>query len=160
MNLLLTRTESNSDGTFGELYVPMTRRVADDAADYGGQHLHTVEDDWLLNRRGISCIPAGEYTLKRTVFYKHGYETFEVTGVPNRTRILIHPANTEEDIEGCIGVGLRRGKLVVHDEDNPAHPLVEKQAVVASREAFRRFMEWMAPWDEATLVVQWVPGLP
>jgi hypothetical protein len=147
MNLSLLRTENTSDGVFGLLKA-------------GTYTFVTVEDDWKDNAKGQSCIPAGTYRLRRTVFHKHGYEAFEVTGVPGRTRILIHPANTEEDIEGCIGVGLRRGHLQVRDEDDPAHPLVTKRAVVASQEAFRRFMQEMAHIDEAELLIEWGVGLP
>lgn len=160
MKLILRRHESTEDGVFGQLFVP------------GMPALHTVEDDDLGNQKGVSCIPTGTYLLRRTIYHRHGYETFEVTRVPNRTRILIHPANTEEDVEGCIGIGLRRGVLTVRDEDAPGgpvvragggvtpdtRPMVEKRAVVASREAFRRFMEQMKLVDEATLQVEW--GLP
>jgi hypothetical protein len=147
MQLSLLRTESTPDGVFGLLKA-------------GGYTFVTMEDDWKNNQPGESCIPAGTYSLHRTIFHKHNYETFEVTGVPGRSRILIHPANTEEDVEGCIGVGLRRGFVKVPDEDNPAHPLVTKRAVVASQEAFRRFMQEMAHIDEAELVVTWGSGLP
>lgn len=79
--------------------------------------------------------------------------------MPRRSRILIHPANTEEDLEGCIGVGLRRGWLrVAKDEDTGASDVV-KQGVVASREAFRQLMELLAPVDEATLEILWIGDL-
>lgn len=145
MTLRLLRTERIVDGVFGELTLA------------GREPFYTVEDDWRDNARGASCIPAGDYVLRRTIYHRHGYEAFEVTGVPGRSRILIHPANTEEDVEGCIGLGLRRGVLVVPDEDDPAHPLKEKRAVVASREAFRRFMEAMRDLDEAYLKIEWTP---
>lgn len=146
MTLTLSRHENTPDGVFGILSnIP------------GGLILHTVEDDWLENRRGVSCIPAGTYELHRTIFYRHGYETFEVMGVPDRQRILIHPANTEEDVEGCIGVGLRNGLLRVRDEDDPAHPFVTKRAVVASQEAFHQFMAAMKYVDRDYLVVSAVP---
>lgn len=148
MDLTLTRTESVADGTFGLLRV--TPRLM----------LHTLEDDWRDNERSESCIPAGVYLLERTVYRKHNYETFEVTGVPNRSRILIHPGNTEEDTMGCILVGLRQGEVrVPFDEDTHATG-VTKRAVVASQEAFRRFMREMSGVDEAELEVVWGEGLP
>jgi hypothetical protein len=146
MTLILTRTERTEDGVFGVLAVPNAPML-----------LYTMEDDWRDNARGVSCIPAGTYPLIRTVYHRHGYETFEVAAVPERSRILIHPGNTEEDVQGCIGVGMRRGYLVVPDEDRPDHPMTRKRAVVASREAFRRFMEWMSRVDEEVLDVQWAP---
>ena len=146
MQLHLLRTEQTEDGIFGTLKV-------------GAYIVHTCEDDWRDNQPSVSCIPAGSYRLHRTIYQKHGYETFEVTGVPGRSRILIHPGNTEEDTQGCILVGLRRGLLRVPDEDDPAHPMVMKRAVVASQDAFRRFMSEMAHVDEAELTVEWAVGL-
>jgi hypothetical protein len=145
------RIGTSGDGTFGRLYV---------STGASELKLCTVEDDWLDNRPSLSCIPAGYYTLRRTIYRKHGYETFEVTKVPGRSRILIHPANTEQDVEGCIGVGLRFGRLVVARDEDTGEPKVEKSAVVSSREAFRRFMEAMAWHDEAALTVQWLPESP
>lgn len=147
LDLILMRDAQTPDGTFGTLALP-------------GYALFTLEEDWRDNAKGRSCIPAGTYTLVRTIYYKHGYETFEVTGVPGRSRILIHPGNTEEDTEGCVLVGLRIGQVQVPDEDAPGKPLTMKRAVVASREAFRRLMETLADVDEATLTVRWAAGLP
>jgi hypothetical protein len=145
MKLILRRDPigTSPDGTFGKLYLP------------GSDPLYTCEDDWRDNAKGKSCIPAGTYVLKRTIHHKHGIPTFEVTGVPNRSRILIHSGNTEEDVEGCILVGLSRGRKLVKDEDHPERPLVKKEAVLESRLAFRRFMVQMAAVDEATLTIEW-----
>lgn len=137
--LLLVRTLQPPDGTFGTL-------------TGAGLSLVTVERPWFDNRPGVSCIPAGTYQLHRSMFYKHGYEAFEVTSVPARERILIHIANTEADVEGCIGLGLRFGKLLVAG--------VPSDAVVESRAAFARFMAALAGEDTATLSITWAPGLP
>ena len=152
MILLLTRTERPPDGTFG-LLAPV---------DLGPSPvtLHTLEDDWLDNAPRVSCIPAGSYTLQRSWYHKGGYETFEITGVPNRSRILIHKGNTEEDLEGCVAVGMRQGRLKVSkDEDTGAIDVV-KRAVVQSAEAFRVYMDWLKDVDAATLTVAWSTGLP
>lgn len=156
MRLQVLRKERIPDGVFGELF------VLGDEADVGVParlQLQTVEDDWRDNAPRSSCIPAGLYTLHRTVYHKHGYETFEVMGVQDRSRILIHPANTEEDLEGCIGVGLRRGKIRVAVDEDTLITNVIKEAVVASKEGFRQLMEVMAPVDEATLEILWVGDL-
>lgn len=145
--LSILRSSQTPDGVFGIL-------------SCGSLRLYTMEDDWKDNQPRESCIPHGTYTLRRTIYHKHNYETFEVTGVPNRSRILIHPANTEEDVEGCIGIGLRLGTLAVRDEDDPSHPLIEKQAVVASKEAFRTFMQALATEDTVELTIEWAVGLP
>lgn len=155
MRLIVLRKERIPDGVFGEM------RAILDGDEQGPTtlELQTVEDDWRDNAPLISCIPAGLYTLHRTVYHKRGYETFEVMGVPDRSRILIHPANTEEDLEGCIGVGLRRGKIRVGKDEDTGEANVLKDGVVASREAFRQLMELLAPVDEATLEVLWIGGL-
>lgn len=147
MKLHLLRTEDTPDGVFGTLTLAT------------GYVLHTMEEDWRHNQPRVSCIPAGTYALHRTIYYKHRIETFEVMHVPGRTRILLHPANTEEDVEGCIGVGMRRGKLVVPDEDTPGHPLTEKRAVVASKAAFAMFMDSMLGVDEAEVEIEWASYL-
>jgi hypothetical protein len=151
MSLRIVRDLRSTDGTFGQLW--NTRS--------GGffNALHTCEDDWLDNRRNVSCIPAGTYKVLRTIYYKHGYETFEII-VPGRSRILFHPGNTEEDTDGCVLVGMRRGTLWVRDEDAPLKPLAHKTAVVNSQQAFRLFMESMRDIDEDILAVDWAPGLP
>ena len=146
MVLYLLRTDRTPDGTFGLL---RTRNL----------ELHTCEDDWLENVKGKSCIPDRVYTIRRTIFMKHGYETFEVTGVPNRSRILIHPGNTEEDTQGCILVGMRRGTVVVPVDEDTGAQNVEKQAVVASQEAFRRLMRVLEGVDTATLEIAWAQGV-
>lgn len=146
MQLILTREVISPDGVFGTLRLP-------------GYELKTMEDDWKFNQPRESCIPAGSYLLLRTIYYKRRIETFEVTGVPGRSRILIHPANTEEDVEGCIGLGLRYGKLYIAKDEDTGEAKI-KQAVVASQSAFKRFMDTMSGVDNATLEIRWLPGLP
>ena len=114
-------------GVFGELSV-------------GNQTWYTVEEVWRNNAKGNSCIPIGEYRVKRGRFPKHG-EAFEVLNVPNRTAILIHVANTVADIEGCIGPGKRLGALG------------GVWAVLDSGDAYREFMEAMHGVDEFDLKV-------
>jgi len=134
MNVTLRRTERTRDGVFGLLTIPEHRALC------------TMEDD-------EDIFPAGVYLCRRTIYYKHGYEAFEITGIPGRSRILFHPANTEEDVRGCVGVGLRRGMVKVPtDEDTGAHDVL-KQAVVASQVAFRLMMDWLADVDDFSLTI-------
>ena len=56
-------------------------------------------------------IPAGTYRCEATTFIRGGYPTWEVTGVIGHSRLLFHRANSEADVEGCIGVGSRFGWL-------------------------------------------------
>lgn len=158
--LVLVRDEVSADGTFGNIQIPRSLDPRTGLGTFGSTVLQTVEDDWLWNARNRSCIPAGQYGLVRTIYHRHHIETFEVVGVPRRSRILIHVANTEEDVDGCIGLGLTRGWLMVRDEDNPAHPLARKRAALDSAVAFRRFMALLSGVERATLEVVWGPLVP
>jgi len=64
----------------------------------------TLELPWKDNANNVSCIPCGTYKVKRVTTPNHG-NCFQITNVPNRTMILLHVANTNKDILGCVGVG-------------------------------------------------------
>lgn len=105
MIIHLTRYESTSNGTFGKLVV--------------GDHTYdTIERPWLDNKKEVSCIPPGLYTL---VSHKrpNGDNVYalvnEEKGIthyqePNSKRylILIHIGNYLDDIIGCIAPGMHR----------------------------------------------------
>lgn len=139
--LTLARFSKSDDGVLG--------RLIDEAGIM--PRLYTFEEEDLCNARNISCIPPGSYICKRTVYHRHGIESFEVTGVPNRTRILFHVGNHDGDTAGCILVGLRSGELRVRDEEDGEVRM--KKAVLQSRPAFDRFMEALEGVDEFTLDV-------
>jgi hypothetical protein len=63
---------------------------------------HSIELPWKDNQHGISCIPEGQYALGRRFSPKFGWH-LEVKEVPNRSNILIHPANDAlHELKGCI----------------------------------------------------------
>jgi hypothetical protein len=142
--LTLTRTVRNADGVFGVLRMP-------------GFVCVTAEEQDLGNARNVSCIPAGTYPFKRTTYFKHGYPTYEVCDVPGRSRILIHPGNTEEDTDGCILLGLQPGKLRVKDEDTGSREW--KHGVLHSQKAFARFMQHMGAIQSTTITIQWADNV-
>jgi hypothetical protein len=72
-------------------------------------------------------IPAGTYVCTRTKYFKGGYPTFEIP-VPGHDRILLHVANVETELEGCIAVALKFGELK------------GRLAVLESGAGFARFM--------------------
>lgn len=96
---------------------------------------YTLEDRWLDNRHGVSAIPTGEYLCRLDRYHKGGYPAYEVTGVPGRSRILIHAGNTDADTEGCILIGRRLGVLS------------GRIAVLESRVALAEFMAEMGGRD-------------
>ncbi|WP_417857590.1 DUF5675 family protein [Xanthomarina gelatinilytica] len=62
----------------------------------------TIELPWKENRQNSSCIPEGNYELRsRTSAKFHNH--LEILDVPNRSYILIHPANNAiTQLRGCI----------------------------------------------------------
>ena len=97
--VLETYEQTNVKGTYGYLEVK-------------GQRFYTVELPWRNNRNNESRVPPGLYTLrlrKSPIVSKltegRHQKGFEVTGVPGRSLIMIHPGYTMETLEGCIAVG-------------------------------------------------------
>lgn len=136
--LLLTRMGSMPFGTPGTLVTP------------SGNTYATLEPKWVDNKRGESCIPAGNYKLKmrrspmveRTSRgkYKDGWE---VVGVKGRTYIMIHPGNFESDTNGCILVGLTHGCIGSF------------YGVATSQAAFTKLMSELQSRDEWVIGVRW-----
>jgi hypothetical protein len=70
-----------------------------------GLSLYTVERPWFDNKAFVSCIPDGNYRIKRVDSPRFGKNMWEVAEVPNRTHILLHTANYPHNVKGCIGLG-------------------------------------------------------
>ena len=65
----------------------------------------TLELPYLNNKKNISCIPPGEYFVRKHDSPMFG-KVFHVFEVPGRSEILIHKGNySSSDTEGCILVG-------------------------------------------------------
>lgn len=125
--LILNRELYREDGVFGDLI-----------SESGDLSLLTLEHSYGL----LPKVPKGEYVCKRTVWHKKGIPTFEITGVPNATRILFHTGNLEQDSEGCVLLGLSR----TESTDG-----VTK--IGSSKDAHKRFMEHLNGVDEFPLTV-------
>jgi len=89
MVLILTRSYF-PDGTNGTL-------------ECDGKFLcNTIELPWKENEQRVSCIPEGEYFLKKRYSQKFQWH-LEVIDVKNRKLILFHPANNAlKELNGCI----------------------------------------------------------
>ena len=115
--LTLKRIAQTKYGVFGTLH------------DFNGiPFAVTLEREWKDNERDKSCIPAGDYLCARTDSPKFG-RVFELTGVRDRSHILIHKGNLLKDTTGCILVGEK------------FEPLEGKPAVLSSGDAFQELME-------------------
>lgn len=130
---ILTRFAYSPMGTFGKLLLP------------SGMELYTVEDPWKENKPRESCIPEGEYWLQPRRFNAGGYMTTQVVGVPNRDLILVHIANTEIDVMGCIGVGTGLSFLK------------ERWAIRNSAGAFEKYIKEMGGKTGRLSIVRYLP---
>jgi hypothetical protein len=89
----LKRISFTTFGTFGVLFK---------VTEYGALPIATtLEPNWIDNEENKSCIPPGNYVCRRITSPKFG-ETFEITGVQDRTNILFHKGNTFKDTHGCV----------------------------------------------------------
>ena len=89
MVLILTR-KYFPDGTNGKL-------------ECEGKFLcNTIELPWKENEKRISCMPEGEYFLRKRYSRKFDWH-LELVAVENRSLILMHPANNAlRELNGCI----------------------------------------------------------
>lgn len=132
LTLMRIRTDKKK-GTFGNLYID-TKFFCNtiEPPDFNDDGI----DD---NEKGRSCIPVGTYVCKRDYYHRGKYETFEVTGVPNRSEIKFHTGNDVRHTAGCILLGLE----VSWNQFYVSH----------SRITFNEFMEALDGVDEFLLSI-------
>jgi len=97
-SIKITRTDKGERQTLGQLFV-----IEDGTPIYS---CYTLELPDKGNQKRISCIPAGEYKVKKR-FSPKFRNHFHVQNVPNRSYILIHAGNYNYQIQGCVLVGKR-----------------------------------------------------
>lgn len=128
MNLTLYRyPHHDEDGIFGYL-------ITED----GTSLCETLEHSF----DGKPAIPPGTYVCQRGTHCLHNghpFTTFEVTGVPGHTGILLHCGNKNGDSKGCILVG---------DTWDHADGMI-----LGSRIAFDRFLAFTKNLETFTLRV-------
>jgi Family of unknown function (DUF5675) len=130
MDYVLNRLWLTPESTCGEMLV-------------SGQTLFTLE---LPVKDGLpgSAIPPGRYKIEFQPSPKfmesndpwvqrYAQAMPHVTGIPNRSLIMVHWLNTPDETDGCIGVGLE------HEPD----------FIGESRAAFEYFYGTIAPYVEA-----------
>jgi hypothetical protein len=96
MRIRVLRTIDNGKQTNGVLYVEKDNKILFEC--------FTLELPWKDNERRISCIPEGTYKAVKHRSPKFGNSVW-IQNVPNRSEILIHPANYVRQLLGCIAVG-------------------------------------------------------
>ena len=95
--------------------------------------------------------PDGDYICERIDSPKYG-DTFEITNVKNRTNMLIHWGNWEDDSLGCVILGERYDPIFTRNGKF-------KDGVGDSKKAFNEFIRRTHSIDEFTLKVRSVKFL-
>jgi hypothetical protein len=116
MKAKLIRLEKSEEGIFGVLRIE------------NQPFCLTLERPWKNNIPNISCVPSDIYLCRRVQSPNFG-ETFEIEGVPGRSKILFHAGNRIKDSKGCVLLGSEYGELE------------GEKAVLSSRKAFEKFMK-------------------
>ena len=99
IDLLLIRDTFSENSILGELFVN------------GERMCDTLELPYKDNQKSISCIPAGEYSVRLRPARQSAtrdYLHLLVQDVKDRSYILFHRGNTAKDTRGCILVGQSR----------------------------------------------------
>ena len=127
--LRLTRITSSAEyGTFGCLV-------------FNGQPICvTLEPYHRDNKQGVSCIPAGCYTLERYDSPKFG-DTWIIDDVQGRSYVLFHWGNLDDHTQGCVLLGESFGTLG------------GEWAILSSKQAFSEFMALSKGYDRMSLVI-------
>ena len=91
-------------------------------------------------------IPDGDYVADRSYYNKGGYAAYEIP-VPGHSNILIHRANNEDQLDGCIALGKSFGKIW-SDKDN------FKDSVIYSLGVYLLFMGLAAGGPQIRITVK------
>ena len=104
----------------------------------------TLELPWLNNTSGTSCIPEGKYKLAFVRSPRFQRNMWRVMQVPGRDGILIHSANFDRQLKGCIAPGLTAADI---DGDGVID-------VTSSKVTLKRLEDVLAK-EPATLLIKW-----
>jgi len=94
MRVVLVRLSDNGEQTIGSLYV----FNSEDEVMFS---CYIMEPPWKDNKRNVSCIPAGTYTVNRRENARFG-KHWILRRVPGRSYILIHVGNYNKSTRGCL----------------------------------------------------------
>lgn len=156
----MIRSRTGPQGTFGRAVL----------LDGEGEPLclgfSTLELPWKENKRGVSCVPAGEYEFRYRKDGKHGpcYEEDPgAKGVPGRDFIQIHSANLAGDkeagyvsqLEGCVALG---EEAITFKGGMPPCGPKDQDGVAMSKAAIARFLHWMQE-EPLRVSINWAPGV-
>lgn len=137
MDMTLRRLDYRQDGIFSELL-----------DDTGLRFCVCLTHAYPVNGHGFEPkTPPGVYKCVRgwhtLEHHPKPFEAFEITGVPNHTKLLFHIGNFNNDSDGCELIG---ESIVTGAEDGV-------WVISNSGKAFDSFMSAQADINEFTLVV-------
>ena len=115
MILQLHRTTRTDKSTIGKLYIN---------DEYFCYTLEDVERDAKIY--GKTAIPKGLYKVILTRSERFKRVLPLLLEVPGFAGIRIHPLNTAEETEGCIGVGFTEGKDFIGQSQAAMHALMKR----------------------------------
>lgn len=102
MKLLLQRDFKGLRYTLGQLFVDQVK-FCETLEDAVREVPGVPVDEWKVP--GKTAIPAGTYRVTLAPSPRFKKMMIRLLDVPGFDGILIHDANTEDDVDGCIGVG-------------------------------------------------------
>jgi len=108
MKMLISRYISTEKQTIGNGF------LLSDVDNFIKYEFKTLELPWKNNKKRISCIPVGDYRVKKRKSQKYGNH-FNILDVDNRSYILIHNGNFNHQTKGCVLIG---DDLAYINEDN------------------------------------------
>lgn len=101
----------------------------------------TAELPWRDNIPKESCIPIGEYKLRKGHSMKWKTDVWFIQPVPKREAIQIHPGNFVRDTQGCILIG------------NSFISMEEGRTIGNSAVAFEKLMKDTEGYTEGNLYI-------
>lgn len=130
----------------------------------GELSVFTLEDPWANNKPFASCIPAGEYRLVPHESAKYGriwamvnpdlgvyHQPADIPagkrGAARFACLFVHSGNTDDDVEGCVCVGLTRGMAHNAKSNRPEPHVFDSRKAVAKVVA-------ALPWVEHRLTIR------
>lgn len=128
--LILTRTLAKQGATLGTLEIsgPVFK------------HYVTLENS-------AKIFPAGTYNLVYEHSNRFKRQLWEFKGIPRRSEIKIHNANTAEQLDGCVAIGMRHGMLNL------------RPATLSSRLALEQLTEALRPYQGLTLKIEVIDAI-
>lgn len=154
--LTLLRDDTGDTGTF-------SRGSLVDANGVNLGEWDWIELPWRDNETGKSCIPPGVYSAVLVQSPHFGRQVYQLTNVPGRSAVEIHPANFagdtslgyRSDLRGCAAPGMLRGSLLASPGDER-----QQKAVLQSERAFQAFMDAAKGDYNIEVQTEWAAGLP